>query len=41
MLVNAIAYRDYPVVQAVILFGVMFAITNLIVDLCYALVDQE
>ncbi len=42
MLVNAIAYRDYPVVQgAVILFGVMFAITNLIVDLCYALVDPR
>ena len=41
-LVDAIAQRDYPMIQAFILYiGVIFVIVNLIVDLCYAWIDPR
>jgi len=42
LLVDAIAYRDYPVMQALILlFAVEFVLINLIVDILYGLVNPE
>jgi len=40
LFVDAIHGRDYPIVQACLLiFVVIFVVTNLIVDICYAIVD--
>ncbi len=42
LLVDAIAQRDIPMIQAFILYiGVCFAIVNLLVDLSYALIDPR
>jgi peptide/nickel transport system permease protein len=42
MLVDAIAQRDIPTIQAFILYiGVCFAVLNLLVDLSYALIDPR
>jgi len=39
---NAVAARDYPVIQgAVLLIAALFLLTNLIVDVLYALVDPR
>jgi len=41
-LLNGVQNRDYPVVQgAVMLFAVMFALTNLLVDLLYTALDPR
>jgi ABC-type dipeptide/oligopeptide/nickel transport system permease component len=41
-LVEAIAMRDYPVIQAIILvFAVSFLVVNLLVDLSYGLLDPR
>ena len=40
--VNAVAERDYPMIQGVVLFaGVTFAVFNLLVDLSYGLIDPR
>jgi ABC-type dipeptide/oligopeptide/nickel transport system permease component len=40
--VTAIAYRDYPQVQGIVLFAALiFVLTNLIVDLIYGLLDPR
>lgn len=40
--INAIAQRDYPQIQAnVLLFGVIYVITNLVVDLSYAFLNPR
>ena len=40
--VQAILERDYPVIQAVVLYaGLAFAVVNLVVDLSYAMVDPR
>lgn len=42
LLVDSIGQRDYPMIQAFILYiGVVFVIVNLIVDLCYAWIDPR
>lgn len=42
LLVNAVAGRDYPVVQAcVLVFVFIFAVINLLTDLCYAAIDPR
>ncbi len=42
LFVDSIHGRDYPVVQAcLLLFVVIFVLMNLLVDLCYALVDPR
>ncbi len=42
MLLNGIYQRDYPVVQGtVLLFALVFALTNLLVDLTYAQLDPR
>ncbi len=42
LLVEAVARRDYPMIQAFILYiGLVFLIVNLIVDLCYAWIDPR
>lgn len=42
LIVNAIAQRDFPVVQgAVLLLAVVFAVVNLLVDLSYSLVNPR
>ena len=39
---NAVAARDYPVIQgAVLLIAALFLLINLIVDMLYALVDPR
>ena len=39
---NAVAARDYPVIQgAVLLIAALFLLINLIVDLLYAVVDPR
>lgn len=39
---DAVASRDYPLIQgAVLLIAVLFLLVNLIVDVCYALVDPR
>ncbi len=40
--IQAIANRDFPVVQAAVFaFGVIFVAVNLLVDLCYAVLDPR
>jgi peptide/nickel transport system permease protein len=40
--VQAILQRDYPVIQAVVLYaGLAFAVVNLVVDLSYAVIDPR
>lgn len=42
LIVEAIDNRDYPLVQAIILFfAVTFVLVNLVVDLCYAALDPR
>jgi ABC-type dipeptide/oligopeptide/nickel transport system permease component len=42
LLVDSVAYRDYPVIQAeILLFSCEFVLINLIVDLLYAVVNPE
>ncbi len=42
LLVDSVAYRDYPVIQAeIMLFSFEFVLINLIVDLLYGLVNPE
>ncbi len=42
LLVDSIAYRDYPVIQAeILLFSTEFVLINLVVDLLYAVVNPE
>jgi glutathione transport system permease protein len=42
LLVDSVAYRDYPVIQAeILLFSFEFVAINLIVDLLYGLVNPE
>lgn len=42
LIINAIAARDFPLIQAVVLFlSMVFVITNFIVDLAYALLDPR
>jgi ABC-type dipeptide/oligopeptide/nickel transport system permease component len=42
LLVESIFSRDYPMVQGiVIVFSGLFILTNLVVDLCYAVIDPR
>jgi peptide/nickel transport system permease protein len=42
LLVNAISSRDYPVIQGIVLmFALLFAFVNLVVDVLYAYVDPR
>jgi peptide/nickel transport system permease protein len=42
LLVNAVQVRDYPVVQgATIFIAAMFILVNLVVDVCYGIVDPR
>lgn len=42
LLVESIFKRDFPVVQALVLIsGVVFTITNLVVDILYAIIDPR
>ncbi len=42
LLINAIQFRDFPVIQALVLvFALIFALVNLIVDLVYAALDPR
>ena len=42
LLVQAASARDFPVIQAVVfLFGVIFVLVNLAVDLLYAYLDPR
>ena len=42
LLVDSVAYRDYPVIQAeIMLFSAEFVFINLFVDLLYAVVNPE
>jgi len=42
LILQAIYARDYPVVQGTVLFiAVLFMVTNLIVDVCYAVLDPR
>jgi ABC-type dipeptide/oligopeptide/nickel transport system permease component len=42
LLVDSIFFRDYPVVQGLVLmFGTTFVVINLLVDLLYAYVDPR
>ena len=42
LLVNAILSRDFPIVQGAVLFlAVTFVLTNLLVDVVYAVVDPR
>jgi len=42
LLVDSVAVRDYPVIQAcVLLFALVFMVTNLLVDVAYALLDPR
>lgn len=42
MLITSIEGRDYPVVQVLVLiFGVMFAVVNILVDITYVVVDPR
>ncbi|WP_126426194.1 nickel ABC transporter permease [Brevibacillus marinus] len=41
-LIQSIQFRDYPAVQGCILFiAIIFVLVNIVVDLCYALVDPR
>ncbi len=42
LLVDSVAMRDYPVIQAIVLlFALIFMVTNLLVDISYALLDPR
>jgi ABC-type dipeptide/oligopeptide/nickel transport system permease component len=42
LIVEAISFRDYPVIQGFVLFtGVVFMLINLLVDLSYSLIDPR
>ncbi|OGO11716.1 MAG: peptide ABC transporter [Chloroflexi bacterium RBG_19FT_COMBO_47_9] len=42
LLVEAVSYRDYPVIQAtILLFSLIFILVTLVADLCYGLVDPR
>jgi peptide/nickel transport system permease protein len=42
LLVSSIAYRDYPVVQVmVVISAVIFVVTNILVDVVYVLLDRR
>ncbi|MGI8854779.1 MAG: nickel ABC transporter permease [Thermomicrobiales bacterium] len=42
LLVDSVAVRDYPVIQAcVLLFALIFMVTNLVVDVAYAFLDPR
>lgn len=42
LLVDSVAYRDYPVIQAeILLFSLEFILINLVVDMLYAVVNPE
>jgi len=42
LIVDAILARDYPVIQgAILIFGLLYILVNLIVDLLYAYVDPR
>ncbi len=42
LLVESVAYRDYPVIQAeILLFSLEFVLINLVVDMLYAAVNPE
>ncbi len=42
LLVNSISYRDYPVVQAMIVISALiFVLTNILVDIIYCLLDRR
>jgi ABC-type dipeptide/oligopeptide/nickel transport system permease component len=42
LLVESIFSRDYPMVQGIVLvFSALFILTNLLVDLCYAVIDPR
>jgi len=42
LIINGISQRDFPVVQgSVLMFSVIFAVVNLLVDLSYSLVDPR
>jgi ABC-type dipeptide/oligopeptide/nickel transport system permease component len=42
LLVESIFSRDYPMVQGIVLvFSSMFILVNLVVDLCYAVIDPR
>jgi peptide/nickel transport system permease protein len=42
LLINAVARRDYPVIQGIVLFmAVTFVVVNLIVDVLYSLIDPR
>ena len=42
LLVDAILQRDYPVVAGAVLYaGAAFALINLVIDLCYSLIDPR
>jgi peptide/nickel transport system permease protein len=42
LLVNAVQVRDYPVVQGTTIFiAAMFILINLLVDVCYGIVDPR
>ena len=41
-LANAISYRDYPVLEAGILFlSILFVLVNLLVDISYAIINPR
>jgi peptide/nickel transport system permease protein len=41
-MVDSILARDYPVVQGCLLFtGLVYVLVNLLVDLCYPLLDPR
>ena len=40
--VDAILYKDLPVVQGIVLFvAVIYLLVNLVVDICYAFLDPR
>ena len=42
LILNAISFRDYPVIQGFVVFtGVIFLLVNLIVDLSYTVIDPR
>ncbi len=42
MLVDSVAFRDYPLIQAtILLFALIFMLTNLLVDVSYAFLDPR
>ena len=42
LLVDSVSYRDYPVIQALVLmFSLQFILINLLVDVLYVLANPE